>query len=285
MRLWFHIIEGIKGIKKARLASVLSITSFTLMIILLAVFAIFFLNLNTWIGSFREKVELEIFLHDGVSDNQINEIKSRLINIPGILDLKFISKKDAADRFKKEFGQDIFEVLDSNPLPPSFIVTLDDSARNLFSIKRISSKVENLPFVDEVVYQQLLLESIDKYIYFIYLGALIVGLFILVIAVALIYNTVRLTIYARRETIFIMRLVGATQRFIRGPFLVEGIVQGLISSLIASVIIYYLIEFVRHFIYPFLIFNNYIFIFLISFGIIIGLLSAAMGVAKFLKSI
>ena len=284
MSLFFHITEGIKGLTKARLATLLSISSIMLTIILMALFIIFSLNLNTWINSFREKIEMEVFLKITVSEGQIDELAEKLEQIPGILNTQFINKEEAAKRFKEEFGQDIFDVLDFNPLPLSFIITLEDHARNLNSIQKISGMIENITEVDEIVYQKLLLETIDKYINFIAFGVLFVGLIITVIAVVLIYNTIRLTIYARRDAIYIMRLVGATQAFIRTPFIIEGVLQGLIASSLASVVVYYLVQFVIHFIYPFLVFNNQIFIFLISFGLIIGLLSASLSVAKFLKS-
>ncbi|MCK5033927.1 MAG: ABC transporter permease [Calditrichia bacterium] len=284
MSLFFHITEGIKGLTKARLATLLSISSIMLTIILMALFIIFSLNLNTWINSFREKIEMEVFLKITVSEEQIDELTEKLEQIPGILNTQFINKEEAAKRFKEEFGQDIFDVLNFNPLPLSFIITLEDRARNLNSIQKISGMIENITEVDEIVYQKFLLETIDKYINFIAIGVLFVGLIITVIAVVLIYNTIRLTIYARRDAIYIMRLVGATQAFIRTPFIIEGVLQGLIASSLASVIVYYLVQFVIHFIYPFLVFNNQIFIFLISFGLIIGLLSASLSVAKFLKS-
>ena len=283
MSLFFHISEGIKGLTKARLATILSITSIMLTIILMAIFVIFSLNLNTWINSFREKIEMEVFLKSSVAEGQITEISKQLNQVPGIQTSQFISKEKAAERFKDEFGQDIFDVLDFNPLPQSFIITLDDTARNLQSIERISVNIKNITQVEEIVYQKFLLESIDKYITFILFGAFFIGLLITLIAVALIYNTIRLTIYARKDAIYIMRLVGATQGFIRTPFVIEGMLQGLIASSLACGATHYLVKFVTHFIYPFLIFNNQVYIYLIAFGLIIGIVSASLSVAKFLK--
>ena len=120
MSLFFHIKEAFKGLTKARLATILSITSITLTIILMAVFIIFSINLNTWITSFREKIELEIFLQPTVPESQISGITKELNNIPGIRSSQYINKEEAAKRFKEEFGLDIFEVLDTNPLPRSF---------------------------------------------------------------------------------------------------------------------------------------------------------------------
>ena len=283
MSLFFHLKEAIKGLTKARLATILSITSIMLTIILLAIFIIFSLNLNMWINSFREKIEMEIFLQSTVSDNQISEISEKLNTIAGIKSCQYVSKDDAAKRFKKEFGQDIFEVLDFNPLPRSFVITLDDTARNLKSIERISSKIKIITQVEDIVYQKDILESVDKYITYILFGAFFIGIIITLIAIALIYNTIRLTIYARKDAIYIMRLVGATQRFIRTPFVIEGMLQGLIASSLACIMTHYLVKIIVHWIYPFLIFDDHVYVYLIAFGLIIGILSASLSVAKFLK--
>jgi len=283
MSLFFHIKEAIKGLTKARLATILSITSIMLTIILLAIFIIFSLNLNTWINSFREKIEMEIFLQSTVSDNQISEISEKLNSIPGIKSSQYVSKDDAAQRFKEEFGQDIYEVLDFNPLPRSFVITLDDTTRNLKSIERISTKIKSITQVEDIVYQKDILESVDKYITYIMFGAFFIGIIITLIAIALIYNTIRLTIYARKDAIYIMRLVGATQRFIRTPFVIEGMLQGLIASSLACIITHYLVRIIVHLIYPFLIFDDQVYIYLIGFGLIIGIVSASLSVAKFLK--
>ena len=283
MNLFFHIKEAIKGLTKARLATILSITSITLTIILMAVFIIFSLNLNTWITSFREKIELEIFLQPTIPESQISEISKELNDIAGIRSSQYVSKEEAAKRFKEEFGQDIFEVLDTNPLPRSFIITLEDSTRNSKSIERISANIRDIIEVEDIVYQKEILESIDKYITYILLGALFIGILISLIAVALIYNTIRLTIYARKDAIYIMRLVGATQAFIRTPFVIEGMLQGVIASSLACIITHYLVKFIVHFIYPFLIFNSQVYFYLIGFGLVIGIVSASLSVAKFLK--
>jgi len=283
MSLFFHIKEAIKGLTKARLATILSITSIMLTIILLAIFIIFSLNLNTWINSFREKIEMEIFLQSTISDNQISEISDKLNRIPGIKSSQYVSKDDAANRFKEEFGQDIYEVLDFNPLPRSFVLTLDDTTRNLKSIERISTNIRSITQVEDIVYQKDILESVDKYITYIMFGAFFIGIIITLIAIALIYNTIRLTIYARKDAIYIMRLVGATQRFIRTPFVIEGMLQGLIASSLACIIIHYIVRIIVHLIYPFLIFDDQVYIYLIGFGLIIGIVSASLSVAKFLK--
>ena len=199
--------------------------------------------------------------------------------------LVYISKEQAAARFKSEFGQDIYEVFDYNPLPPSFIITLKDNYRTYEKINILSHRIEKYPEVDEVIYQKLFIATIDRYINLIIIAAIIIGIIITIIAIALIYNTIRLTIFARKEIIHIMRLVGATEGFIKRPFIVEGILQGLVGSLLSSIIIFYSIRLMKMFLYPFVFSDHRLFIILILFGIFIGMLSAYLSVQKYLKRI
>ena len=118
-----------------------------------------------------------------------------------------------------------------------------------------------------------------------YIASFIIGAFVVIIAFGLIFNTIRLTIYARKDMIHIMRLVGATEGFIKQPFIVEGIIQGVIGSVIASLIIYYSIQIIQANIYPYIVYHPFVFASLILFGMLIGLLSASMSVRKYLKII
>lgn len=281
----FSISEGIKGLFKARMATFISIISISLTIFLLGLYILFNLNINYMISSIRKKVGIEVFIKSSTAEEKITELKKRIETIPGIHSLVYITKNQAAERFQKEFGQDIYELFDYNPLPPSFIITLQQEYRTYDRISRISSRIERFPEVDEVVYQKLLVASIDRYINLVVIAAIIIGIIITLIAIALIYNTIRLTIFARKEIIHIMRLVGATEGFIKRPFIIEGIVQGFTGSLFASVLIYYGIKLMKTFLYPFIIDDYRIFIALLFFGIFIGMISAYFSVQKYLKRI
>ena len=162
---------------------------------------------------------------------------------------------------------------------------MDEGYRNHIEISKIKNKLELLTNVEEVFYHKPLLEKIDRYINIIFILASIVGLIITVITVGLIYNTIRLTIYSRKDMIHIMRLVGATESFIRRPFIVEGVIQGFIGSSISSVIIFYGIKLIEIYIYPYLEYHSLVFAGLVLFGVIVGFISAYMSVGKYLRII
>jgi cell division transport system permease protein len=285
MSIVFAISEGIKGLSKTRMASSLSISSITLTIMLLGLFTIFSFNLKSWISLIRERIEIELFVELTAQDKEIEWLKEQIIKTEGVKSIEFVNKSEAAERFKKETGEDIYEVLDFNPFPASFIITLKEGYRTHKGVDSLKNKLEAMQFVDEVVYKRQLLEAIDRYINIIFIIVLFFSIVIIFIASVLIYNTIRLTIYARRDTIQIMRLVGATEGFVKRPFIIEGIIQGIIGAIIASIILYYMTKLIILFIYPFLVYDYRIFLALIIFGILIGMISAYLSVGKFLRNI
>ena len=285
MSFGFGIKEGFKGIFKARLAMTISISSLTFSILLIGMFVVLALNLHNWIGFIKEKMQIELFIETGTTSSEIQDLTSRIKNIKGIKETEFVSQKMAAERFEKEFGQNVFDVLEFNPFPASFVITIEDNYLNLNEVNRIKSKLEMLPHVDEVFFKKPLIETIDKYVTILYLFSMLIGGLITVITIVLIFNTIRLTIYARKDMVHIMRLVGATEGFIKRPFLVEGIIQGFIGACLASLLIYYGIKLIRIYIYPYLLYDSMIFAGLVIFGMAVGFVSAYFSVNKYLKII
>jgi cell division transport system permease protein len=283
MSFGFGIKEGFKGIFKARLAMTISISSLTFSILLIGIFIVLGINLHNWIKIIKEKIEIELFIEMGTTESEIEALQTQIKKIKGIKNTQFISREMAAERYEKDTGENVFDVLEFNPFPASFVITIEDNYLNLNEVNRIKSKLEMLPHVDEVLYKKPLIETIDKYVTILSLFSLLIGGLITVITIVLIFNTIRLTIYARKDMIHIMRLVGATEGFIKRPFLVEGIIQGFIGACLASLIIFYGIKLIRIYIYPYLLTNPLIFPGLVIFGMTIGFISAYFSVSKYLK--
>jgi cell division transport system permease protein len=285
MSLIFSFTESVKSMAKARLATMMSVSSITVTIILIGIFGVFSINLHNWINQVRQKIEMEAFLQLDLTDAQIDKLATKIQAEPGLDSIKYISKKEAARRFKQEFGEDVMSLLEFNPFPASFTIFLTQENRSAEGAKRIKIQLEKYPEIDEVVYQEPLLLTIDRYIMIIYFVLVLMSIIIIVIAITLINNTIRLTIYARRDIIHIMRLVGATERFVRRPFLIEGILQGMIGSLIAALLIYYSIKIINILIPPTIVFDPLISIGLVGFGLLIGLISSYIAVGKYMRNI
>ena len=285
MSFLFSINEGFKGFFKARLATTLSVSSIALTIFLTGLFVVFTINLQSWLGFLREKIEVELFVETGSTDKEIEELKNKITKLEAVREIEYISKDDAAQRFQEEFGQNIYEVLEFNPFPSSIVIHLNEGYLTPAAISKLKNRLELMTNVDEVFYKKPLLEKIDKYVQIVYVMAILIGLVIIIIAIGLIFNTIRLTIYARKDMIHIMRLIGATEGFIRKPFLVEGILQGFLGGILASLAIYYSMKLIQIYIYPYIISHPLVFVGLILFSMIIGLFSAYLSVGKYIRII
>ena len=285
MSFSFAIKEGLSGFKRARLASFITITSIGLALLLIGYFLLFSTNIKSWVTRQQARMEMEIFLENTLSAEKGQAIAKQIKTLSGVKRVLFISKEQAAKRFEKEFGRNVFDVLDSNPLPPSVTVRLEPEYQTSSALRKLEQQISKIDGVDEIVYQRDLLLLMEKYVDWIYIILGGFGLVLLIIAVILLHNTIRLTIFARREIIEIMNLVGATSAFIKRPFLVEGFVQGLIGALIADALLYGSVRLVRSFLFSGLTIRSEEYLILVAAGILIGLFSSKLSVSKYLSRI
>ena len=243
MSVLYVVKEGFSGFRRAKLAATGSIVTVTISLLLLGLFYVVSTNTSRIVEGIREKIEIEVFLSEPIPRARITELQQQLTSMEGVDRVQFISKEEAAKIFKQEFGEDINKVLDFNPLPPSFKVSLKDPFRNTEKADELQKRIKRLKDVDEVVYRRDLLEFLDKRTRTLYALGLGLGIIIGISAMFLVSNTIRLTIYAKRKAVQAMKLVGASRWFVRAPFIVEGILQGAIGGIIASAILYYLLTF------------------------------------------
>lgn len=287
MAFFYTIKEGFTGFKRARLSSVITIFTMTISLLLLGLFAIIYRNTNQIIQSFRDKVEMEVFISIETDSVETQRIQETMLDIAGVSSAAYISKDEAAKIFKKEFGEDINAVLDFNPLPASFKVRLSDAYKNSDSAKVVYQALTKVNGVDDVVYRKVLLEILDRRVK-VFIGAsAAIGGTLLIATIFLISNTIRLTIYAKRKMINTMKLVGATRQFIRMPFLIEGMLHGLLGGLLSAGFIWGIIYIAKHFISAelseFFIVNTYFYGIMIGSGILLGLLGSSWSVKRFIS--
>jgi cell division transport system permease protein len=188
----------------------------------------------------REQVEVEVFL-DNIDSQSTNELRRSIESTHFVEELTYISKDSASKVFQQEFGMGGEALADLNFLPASFRLRMSDEA-SVAQVDSVAQSFGNLNGVDEVRFNLALLQLLETRTDQLAMGGAALGAFILLIAMILVFNTIRLTIYAKRDLIRAMKLVGATNGFIRRPFLVEGIVQGLIAGSAAAGLIYLLFD-------------------------------------------
>lgn len=250
MQFGYLIKEGVSGFKRAKLSMVASVVTVSISLLLLSSFSILLLNANSVINALRDKVEMEAFLQDAMTKQEFSAVQARMLSIEGVGEIQFISKDSAAKIFQEQFGEDIYRVLDFNPLPASIKVFLKDGYKTSVAAEQVYTEIKGIDGVEDVIYRKTLLEILDKRVTTIIGFALGIGLFITISSIFLVANTIRLAIYAKRKIIQSMKLIGATRGFIRTPFLLEGLVQGLVGGLIASGVVFSLFHYLEQWAIP-----------------------------------
>ena len=286
MSLSYTLRESVSGFKWTKLSSVISIMTVSISLLLLGIFAVITINASRFITSLRNKVELEAFLQEPITDEETAGLLRSVEAIPGIATVTYISKDQAAKIFREEFGEDISSVLDFNPLPPSFKITLRDGFKTGAGVRAISEQVSSMKGVESVTYRKALLELIDQRTAAVHNITLGIGVLISLSAILLVSNTIRLAIYAKRKLIRTMELVGATGTFIRLPFLLEGVVQGLLGGVVAAGILYAVLEHsVRLFSTEFAAFVHMeptFYLIVVAAGILLGFVGSIISVIRFI---
>lgn len=236
-----------QGFSKTRLRSsyLTLIISISLVLFLLGVLGMVLINARVLSDYFRESLSFSIMLDEEVKEADIRMLQKDMDAKPYVKLTEYISKEEAAAKLKGDLGEDFINFLGYNPLSPSIDVYLYAGYTSPDSVAKIEKYILEYPFVKEVYYQESLLYLINENVKKISLFLLIISSFLFLIALTIINNTIRLSVYSRRFLIRTMQLVGATRSFIRRPFLLRGALHGLIAALIAMTLLFgllYLVE-------------------------------------------
>lgn len=215
-----------------------SVISISLVLVLVAAAAVLAANAGGVARWFKENMSVTVMLKQSATEKEGRALAEELSTRPYVKESRFITKEEGAAEMKELLGEDFLSVFESSPIPLSIDLKLDGDAITTDSLGVIKASLLAHPRVDEVVYQETLVETLNSNLRRIGLVLGVVILLLLIISFALINNTVRLNIYARRFTIHTMSLVGARRSFIARPFIWQAVVQGAVSGLLASAMFY-----------------------------------------------
>jgi cell division transport system permease protein len=278
------------GFSKTRLRSsyLTLVFSISLVLFLLGVLGLLLINAKELSDYLRESVSFHIFLDDESKEPDIRMLQKDLDAKAYVKSTEYVSKDAAAVKMKKDLGEDFISFLGDNPLPPTIDVYLHAGFTSPDSVAKIEKYVREYPFVKEVYYQESLLFLINENVRKISLFLLVISTFLFLIALTIINNTIRLSIYSKRFLIRTMQLVGATQGFIRKPFLIQSAIHGLIAALVAMSLLMgllYLIE--KEFLLLFSFESTYLLFLLgaaiIVTGVMINVISTYFSVNRYLS--
>ena len=279
--------EGFSGLGRAKLAAAGSVMTIVVALLLLGFFYVVSTNMSRNVRSIREKVEMEAFLSEPVTRVKADSIGRQIAAVQGVDSVQFVSKEDEAKLFRQEFGEDISKVLDFNPLPPSFKIFLKDDYRTPGRADEIHGVLSRIPGIDNAIYRKEMLEFIEKQSKTLYTVGLTLGILISISAIFLVFNTIRLAIYSKRDRVHTMTVVGESWWRVRAPFLIEGIIQGLVGGMIAAGIMYYALTYAAGFVSPelmeFTLVDNMFYALVVIAGVFLGLLGSAISVGNFIR--
>lgn len=222
-----------------------TVISISLVLLLVGVAGLLVANARSVSDYFKENMQVSVLMKQEVGDDEAMEYVSDLDAKPFIKSTTFVSREQGAKEMTDLLGEDFLNVFEAAPIPVSVDVTLKADYVSSDSLEVVKNEIMKSPLVDEVVYQQSLVDKLNTNLRKI---SMVLGVFIvllLFISSVLINNTVRLNVFSRRFTIHTMRLVGATKSFIRAPFLVQAVFQGLFSALLATLMLVGILFFVR----------------------------------------
>ena len=226
-------------------AYVSSVISISLVLLLVGVASLLLVNARSVSDYFKENMQVSVMLNPDVSDEEAARFQTALENMSFIRNSEFISRERGASEMAELLGDDFLRVFDTAPIPVSIDVTLDADYVSADSLEVVKKAVSASPLVDEVVYQQSLVEALNANLSKISSVLAIFIALLLFISFVLINNTVRLSVFDRRFSIHTMKMVGATRGFIRAPFLVQALFQGLFSAILAIIMLLAILFVVR----------------------------------------
>lgn len=231
--LIYNIKQGLLQIFRNRGMSLASIFSILAMLLILGMFFVITVNINLFTEVVKQDYDqIEVFLTDETSKADAELLMAQIEKQDGVTDTIYRSKKEALQILKERWGESgyLLDSLGKNPLPASILISVE----SLDNAGEVAAYAGTLEGIEDVQYYQETVEKLTKITNFLQIGALIIMAFLVVVSVVVVSNTVKLTVFAREKEIRIMRYVGATNWFIRGPFLAEGIMIGVLAALVST---------------------------------------------------
>ncbi|MGH7619918.1 MAG: cell division protein FtsX [Gemmatimonadaceae bacterium] len=277
--------EALTAFRRAPLLSALSITTIAFSLFAFGLFGLVALNIKNALQKVEERVEVRGFITDGTPDEKIAAASDEISKYPEVLSVEVVTQAQALERARLELGEfkDVFE---SEMLPASLDIKLKPGSRDPATLRKVVDKVKAFEFVDDVRYGEEWITQLYRLRNIAGVAGIALGLAFAAVAVIIIGATIRMAVLSRSREISIMRLVGATDGFIRRPFLIEGSITGILGGILALVLTYLAMRVLSQYLhFETAFFDRRIGTLGILFGAVMGLLGSAVSVGRHLRRI
>ena len=280
--------ESLISIVRTKVPSIVASLAIGVSLLVLSVAYCLFISFENLTLKFKDRYTVEVFFLEKIKEGDAIKEFNKILLFDGIEEGVFIDKIQAADIFKKEFDEDILNILGSNPLPFSAIYTISEGHRDYSSIKEITKQIEYLHLVDAAVYEKDAIIKFDRLIKNIIAFIFAISFFIVMVVIFFVSNTILLVIYSKKDDIEICKLLGASNLFVKIPYLIEGMIYGIVGATVSICLLYLLYGLTDYFLSSMIKINDYdiikIIILNFSVGIILGLLGSSKALTSYVRN-
>jgi cell division transport system permease protein len=256
-RAGFFLTRAITNIRQNVFVNVVTVGTITLALLIVALFLLVFVNLESAAENWSERVQVTVYFDKELTALEQTTFREKITALSGVSRVSYVSRDEALKRFKGRLrGQEtLLEGVRAEILPTSFEIALKSAYRETASVESFVTKLKQIPGITEMQYGEEWVRRFNSFLNFMRLLGALLGGFLVVAVIFIVSNTIKLTIYSRRDELEVMSLVGATRFFISAPFLLEGIIQGVVGSLLSLALLYGLYEGFLHNAGSFITFN------------------------------
>jgi cell division transport system permease protein len=270
--------------RRTPLLSALSITTIAFSLFAFGLFGLVALNIREALNRLEDRVEIRAFIADGTSPENVAQAADDIADYAEVLAVATVTPEQALARAKRELG-DFRDVFEGAVLPGSIDVKLKPGSRDPATVKRVASRVEAFSFVDDVLYGEEWIEKLYRLRNIAGIAGLVLGLAFAAVSVIIIGATIRMAVLSRAQEIAIMRLVGATDGYIRRPFLIEGLVKGVMGGTLALLLTYAASFIINKYLVETIFFDARVTTLGLVFGALIGVGGSAFSVGRHLRRV
>ena len=279
--------EAILGFTRAKTMSVFAVLATGFSLLVLGLFSLALLNLNTLIRYLENKVEIVAYLRDNANQGEVGLALEDLSRLEGVSQVRYMSKQEALDNFRADLGpdSDLLQDLETNPVPASFNINMKEGYRDTLHVKLVADRAQALSFVEEVDYGRDWLRRMDIFKHVVSVVGFSAGALLGLVSIVLISSAIKIAIFSRQKEIFIMKIVGATNWYIRRSFLLEGFLKGALGGLLAAGLIFAATALFNDWVIPITNFSDRYYLYTVLAGGLMGLAGSWISLGRYLRRV
>ena len=243
-RAGFFLSRALTNIRQNVFVNVVTVGTITLALLIVSLFMLVFVNLESAAENWSERVQVTVYFDKELTSLEQSAFREKITKLSGVSRINYVTREEALKRFKNRLkGQEtLLEGVRSEILPTSFEIALKRSSRDTVSVENFVTVLKKIPGITEVQYGEEWVRRFNSLLNFMRLLGGLLGGFLVIAVIFIVSNTIKLTIYSRRDELEVMSLVGATRFFIKAPFLIEGLIQGMAGAVISMFLLFGLFE-------------------------------------------